>query len=238
MAALKRTLTFFVLSASLLLSHHEEDGGMIVGDRMSMEGSAVYNLMIAIHTYSKENRNVPLQSFEQLNSIDPSIVEHFSKILGEPLSSRYLLINDHLHVEQLPDWKLIMINRDSVAIRNGKAYGRYLIYIDETNKIRRIGETEAWFEKWIGDAIPGISFGDVSSVEEPLAEIPATAPKLEEVAEVVEEVTATEPAIEEPAEVVIAEPVEEDVDSSSNWLLWLIGAVVVVGGVFVVRSRK
>ena len=58
-------------------------------------------------------------------------------------------------------------------------------------------------------------------------------------AEVIEEVTTPEPAIEEePAEVVVTEAVEEDVEQSSNWLLWLIGAVVVVGGVFAVRSRK
>lgn len=59
-----------------------------------------------------------------------------------------------------------------------------------------------------------------------------------EVAEVIEEAIAPEPAIEEPAEVVVAEPVEEDVEQSSNWWLWLIGAVVVIGGIFVLRSRK
>ena len=60
-----------------------------------------------------------------------------------------------------------------------------------------------------------------------------------------EEVTAPEPAIEKPAEVVVAELVEEDVKQSFNWTawladrwLWLIGAVVVVGGVFLLRPRK
>ena len=62
---------------------------------------------------------------------------------------------------------------------------------------------------------------------------------VEEVAEVIEEVTAPEPSTEEkPAEVVITEPVEEDIEQSSNWLLWLIGALVVAGGIFVLRSRK
>ena len=57
--------------------------------------------------------------------------------------------------------------------------------------------------------------------------------------ESIEEITTPEPAIEEePAEVVVAEAIEEDVEQSSNWLLWLIGAVVVVGGIFVLRSRK
>lgn len=66
-----------------------------------------------------------------------------------------------------------------------------------------------------------------------------------EVAEVIEEIAAPEPAIENLAEVVVAESIEEDVEQSSNWPAWqadrwllLIGALVVVGGVFVLRSRK
>jgi|GEM_PF-2130471 len=57
--------------------------------------------------------------------------------------------------------------------------------------------------------------------------------------EIPEEFTEPEPAIEEkPAEAVVTEPIKEDTEQSSNWWLWLIGAVVVVGGVFVLRSRK
>jgi len=52
-------------------------------------------------------------------------------------------------------------------------------------------------------------------------------------------VTAPEPAIEkEPAEVDVAEPTEEAVEQSSQWWLWLIGAVVVVGGIGLIACRK
>lgn len=80
--------------------------------------------------------------------------------------------------------------------------------------------------------------------EEPVVEV-APAPVVEEVAEVIEEVTAPEPATKEPAELVVTEPIQEDVEQSPNWTawladrwLWLIGAVVVVGGVFLLRPRK
>jgi len=43
---------------------------------------------------------------------------------------------------------------------------------------------------------------------------------------------------EEPVEVVVAEPIEEDVEQSSNWWLWLIGALVVVGGLGLAIGRK
>ena len=56
--------------------------------------------------------------------------------------------------------------------------------------------------------------------------------------EVIEDVIEPEPALKEPAEVVVTEPIEEDVEQSSNWWLWLISAVVVVGGFFLLRPRK
>ncbi|MBC2603043.1 hypothetical protein [Puniceicoccus vermicola] len=59
-----------------------------------------------------------------------------------------------------------------------------------------------------------------------------------EIAEVIEEGTAAEPNGEESSEVVVAEPIEEPVEQSSDWWLWLIVAVVGVGGVLVLRLKK
>lgn len=79
---------------------------------------------------------------------------------------------------------------------------------------------------------------ETEMIEEP-------APPVEEVAEAIEEVTAPELATEEPVEVTVAEPIEEPVDPSSNWpvwlanwWLWLVGAVVVIGGILKVRHKK
>jgi len=75
------------------------------------------------------------------------------------------------------------------------------------------------------------------SVVEATAEIPQT-PLAPEAVEEVEEVAQPKPATEKPAEVVTFEQTEEPAEQSSNWWLWLIGALVVVGGVFVLRSKK
>ena len=56
--------------------------------------------------------------------------------------------------------------------------------------------------------------------------------------ELIEEVTTPEPAIEESAEVVATEPIKEDVEQSSNWWLWLVGLLVVVGGIALAIRRK
>ena len=50
----------------------------------------------------------------------------------------------------------------------------------------------------------------------------------------IEEITPPEEA----PEVVTAEPVEDPAEKASNWWLWLIGAVVVVGGIGLVARRK
>jgi len=60
----------------------------------------------------------------------------------------------------LPDWELIMINHRTVTLGDGESKGRYLIYSDGTGRLKRVGETEEWFVKWIGDAIPEITFGE------------------------------------------------------------------------------
>lgn len=62
---------------------------------------------------------------------------------------------------------------------------------------------------------------------------------VEEVAEVIEEVITPEAAIEEePAEVIVIEPIEKDVEQSSSWWLWLIGALVIVGVLGLVLRKK
>ena len=61
----------------------------------------------------------------------------------------------------------------------------------------------------------------------------------EEIVETVENVTPSEPANAEPGEADMPEePSEEPDEKSSNWWLWLIGLLVVVGGLAVVVRRK
>lgn len=69
-------------------------------------------------------------------------------------------------------------------------------------------------------------------------EIPSDPPVQEVVEEVTQESTAPAPATVKPSEVETAEPIEEPVEQSSNWWLWLIGAVVVVVGIGLVACRK
>lgn len=78
----------------------------------------------------------------------------------------------------------------------------------------------------------------INSAKPPTETLKKTPSSLPSAPEVIAEITAPEPAIEEPAEVVVAAPIEEEVEPASNWWLWLVGAVVVVGGVLLVRRKK
>lgn len=52
------------------------------------------------------------------------------------------------------------------------------------------------------------------------------------------EANHSEPVTEKPAEVKTTEPVEEPAHQPSQWWLWLIGAVIVVGGIALTVRRK
>ena len=74
-------------------------------------------------------------------------------------------------------------------------------------------------------------------IEGPVEEIPATSPA-PEVEETVQEVTAPKPATEEPDEITPVKMAEESPEQSSQWWLWLVGALVVVGGLGMLLRRK
>ena len=80
------------------------------------------------------------------------------------------------------------------------------------------------------------SSAEIEDVKQVVSEIPAT-PPAPEAEEVAQEPTARQPATEKPDEVKTPDTTEEPVEQSSNWL-WLIGLLVVVGGLAVVVGRK
>lgn len=68
--------------------------------------------------------------------------------------------------------------------------------------------------------------------------IATSPPVVKQVVKGTEEITLPGPTIEESAEIVVTEPVEEDVEQSFNWLLWLVGALVVVVGIGLALRKK
>lgn len=99
----------------------------------------------------------------------------------------------------------------------------YLTYIPRADKAEAL---KVLIEKAIIELTPVSTTTGSDFVEHVEQQIETTAPP------------TAEPTIEEePNDVVITEPNEEDVEQSSNWWLWLIGVVAVVGGALLVRSR-
>ena len=74
------------------------------------------------------------------------------------------------------------------------------------------------------------------TVQPAAAEIPTSPPA--EVVETTEELPTVEPEVKEPAEVKAVEVAEETPEESSQWWFWLVGTLVVLGGLAVVVRRK
>lgn len=132
-------------------------------------------------------------------------------------------------------------NFDHPKVREILLYGRKL-FADDQQLSQRLDDilsgvgkqrVEDWFSM-TGKATPELldrnsDFAEHSSPKEQALIVPTK----EEIKEI-EEVASPE----DPAEVVDVEALEKDVELSLNWWLWLIGAVVIVVGIFVLRSRK
>lgn len=106
---------------------------------------------------------------------------------------------------------------------------------------------EIIFEASILDRLQSIGTEVIGHVEATLnekdskavSEIVTNPPEVVKIAESIEGVNKPDPTIdEEAAVVVVAEPIEEDVEQSSNWWLWLIGGLVVVIGLGLAVRRK
>ena len=143
-------------------------------------------------------------------------------------------------------------NFNHPKVREILLYGKKLFVDDqllnETLDDILSGVEKEWIDDWLsmaGRAAPEVlvinnNLAEHSSLQEQSLTVP-----IKRKLEFIEEVSAPEPTIEEePTEVVDTEPIEEDVEQSSNWPAWLenwwlclIGAVV-VGGILKVRLKK
>jgi hypothetical protein len=101
--------------------------------------------------------------------------------------------------------------------------GNYLSYIPRADKA---GNLKNLLEKAIIELTPVSTVTDGNFVAHVEQQVETITPQ------------TSEATMQEPAKAVVAEPIEEDVEQSSNWWLWLIGAVVVVGGTLVLRPKK
>lgn len=101
--------------------------------------------------------------------------------------------------------------------------GNYLSYIPRADKT---GNLKNLLEKAIIELTPVTTVTDGNFVAHVEQQVETITPQ------------TSEATMQGPAKAVVAEPIEEDVEQSSNWWLWLIGAVVVVGGTLVLRPKK
>lgn len=223
------------------------------------EASAIRGLTETIRQYRTYIKDVPVTSWDQIAELDVNLYGTKAGFKHEDPTELYSFIPVDQRTK-FPEGELILIryeplpfpdlykehhhgHEESEADLENPDYKpiRYLLYRDDRGEIQSFW----WYEDRVqemleetGIEIPkpvkftnyidprthkGIKVNE--KVEEPIAQD----------AEVIEEATAPEPATEELAS---AKPSEEPAEQSSNWWLWLIGAVVVLAGIGMTLRRK
>lgn len=164
-----------------------------------------------------------------------------------------------LQTDKLDEWFVKLENGEAYSVYDGGGLDYNFPFLSMSLRTT-FGEAQpafatfsiSWDQKFSKKSGRTLSSNQELNVSYDMPELLKSVPEFTEVPEVepvivkvgqpkpvIEEVTAPEPAIEEePAEVVVAEPIEEDVEQSSDWWLWLIGVVVVVGVVSLAIRRK
>lgn len=110
---------------------------------------------------------------------------------------------------------------------------RYLIYRNEAGDIDSVW----WFEEDVQTMLAetGIKVPAPEPYQPTLAPPPATSSAA---VETMEEISMAETRVKEPAEVKLVEVAEETPEQPSQWWLWLVGVLVVLGGLALVVRRK
>ena len=191
---------------------------------------------------ASENRIISMDAAELLSThIDPSLKPYYLKVLNNKILPSLRVVSGG--GQRIDEYRREIL--DKLYIYSGKEIPDNRSF-DELVKFSEESGDFSWYrDMYFTDYAKIQSFAnEVNAIENShtvTSEISSTSP----VEEVIEEVTAPEQAIKEPTEVVDTEPIEGDVEQSSNWpawlenwWLWLVGPVVVIGGILKVRRKK
>ena len=78
----------------------------------------------------------------------------------------------------------------------------------------------------------------LASVQSDVSDKTVTEPISSEAKQVIKESLSPASKVDDSAEITATEPSKEEVEKFSDWLLWLIGLLVVIGGVSWILRRK
>ena len=78
----------------------------------------------------------------------------------------------------------------------------------------------------------------LASVQSNISDRPVTEPTSSDVKQVMEESQSPASRVDNSAKIAATEPSKEEVEQTSDWLLWLIGLMVVIGGFVWILRRK
>lgn len=170
----------------------------------------------------------------------PSITGAFSDRPNEPFTENAQSVAiSQLGEHPLPEAEVFLKElaakeryKNDPVLQNMESFETALFKKKESDEYRQNKIAEALALK---ESIFGTTAATTETIGEPNVEIPPTSPA---VVEPTEELATENLEVKEPVKVTPIEITEEPVEQSSQWWLWLVGALVVLGGLVVVVRRK
>ncbi|GEM_PF-6670659 len=215
-------------------------------------GKMMRGVAESIRLYQTYTENIPVESWDQLAQRDLNLYALNMYVRGEDISEAYSFIplEDR---SKFPDGDLILVRYEAMPYpemlkdtydpddprkeRNESFYKpvRYLVYRNSKGELRG----DRWYEEDIqkmlaetGIKIPlPTKFTNYVVAEQ-------KAKEADQVVQMIKEVTTPELETELTPEVLTVEPIESLAEKSSNLWLWLIGVIVIIGGVLLIRRKS
>lgn len=219
-------LTLVYAQQEKFTKEYIEENTVIHAGSVSQQAVTMKHFIVLFTVHKEQNNGAIASSWSDFEEVGFDLAS-FEKDMGVDFSETYAFVQAENIGGQAP----IMLSRAPTVYKDDGSLGRYVIWLNgDSYYFSKVPESEieALLSKY------NVKF---LNIDAPVVEATPTLP-VSEVTEIAKEATAPEPITEEPAEVVFAEATEEPVEKSSNWWLWLVGLVVVVGGVVAVRRKS
>ena len=220
------------------------------------EARAIKGLGETVRQYRTYIEDVPVTSWDQIAKIDVNLYGINAGFKDEDPSELYSFISVGER-SKFPDGELILIRYEPIAFpdayKNRYAEGdaraiedaenpnykpiRYLLYRDKKGEMQSFW----WYEDRVQEMLKetGIKIPDPERFTNYIdPNIKHSERRVVEAVEGVDEPALPQTPDKEPGEVPTAETSEEFAEESSNWWIWLIGVLVITGGVGLMVSRK
>ena len=232
-----KTVIIFAYLASIFLVHGQDidpvEGYKGKETVASEHGLAVGNLKLSLSMYSLQHDGKIPQKWADITHG----LEHVNEFLGYDVSKEFVFVESHKPIPDI-DGPVVLVSRKPLAKGPSGSLVRYVVWKQKDSIYAVTPVDEDDFEPLLEEYQIQLSTNTEPALKQTITSKAPVGFEVPEIIQSVEEITPPEPTNDRPVEVSTSKPAEHPEEKSSNWWLWLIGLLVVIGGLAVVVRRK